>query len=98
MGEIGIIAAVTTDIGSVEILIIGQRLPITIFSPLLLMILAKQTFFCTNVKNLAFFKWKSCFMQFNANHWFYPPIYAKWLALCSNHNFLSISTSEEGFS
>ena len=87
LGEIDTIAAVTTDIGGGEILIIGQLLPITIFSPVLLMILAKQTFFCTNVKNRAFFKWKSCFMQFNANHRFYPPIYAKWLSLCSNHYY-----------
>ena len=67
LGEIGTIAAVTTDIGGVGIPIIGQILPITISSPLLLMILAKQTFFCTNVKDRAFFKWKSCFVQFNAN-------------------------------
>ena len=58
LGEIDTIAAVTTDIGGVEILIIGQLLPITIFSPVLLMILAKQTFFCTNVKNRAFFSGK----------------------------------------
>lgn len=42
--------------------------------------LKKQLFFIS-VKDRAFLHGKVVLTQFNANQWFYGPVYAKWLAL-----------------